>query len=254
MPYRFLFAFTLCLLLSSGTARADLAAGKEAFDKKNWSVAAQHLLPLAQEGDDGALLLFGKMYADGLGVPQDMKKAFDLFLRSAKKGNAEAMVSVAAFYGGDAQGVETNRKAALEWFRKAAEQNQSVAQFALGMALTGGDEKINLQADLVEAYKWLSLAGRDISLPLRMRNTSKKLARHIYDKALEIKDRPIAEEAVRTWKPKKWEDLSSTHIYWNVDTDQDVTAVPEEQPAPQDPETVPETIDEGETAPDDTGE
>lgn len=237
MRYKFLLAFTLCLFLSSSTAHASFEEGKAAFDQKNWPVATQYLLPLAQEEHAGALLLFGKMYADGLGVPQDAKKAFDLFLRSSKKGNTEAMVSVAAFYGSEGQGIETNRKAALEWFRKAAEQNQSVAQFALGMALAAGDERINLQADLVESYKWLSLAGRDMSLPLRMRNTANKLSRHIYDKQMEIKNRSTADTALREWKAKKWEDIASTHIYWNTETDQDVTDTPKESSDPQEPET-----------------
>lgn len=237
MRYKFLLAFALCLFLSTGTAHASFEEGKAAFDRKDWPVATQYLLPLAQEEHAGALLLFGKMYADGLGIPQDLKKAFDLFLRSAKKGNTEAMVSVAAFYGGDQTAVEPNKKAALEWFRKAAEQNHSVAQFALGMALTAGDKDVNLQANLIESYKWLSLAGRDDTLPLRIRRTSNKLARHIYDKEMEIKNRPIAEERLAKWRPKKWEDLASTHIYWNTDTDQDVVNTPVDQPDPQEPET-----------------
>lgn len=250
MLYRFLFAFTLCAFIFSGTARADFADGKEAFDQKNWSAAAQFLLPLAQEGDAGALLLFGKMYADGLGVPQDPGKAFDLFLRSAQKGNAEAMVSVAALYSGG-QGVEANKKAALEWFRKAAEQNNSVAQFAIGMALAAGDEKIGLQSNLIESYKWLSLAGQDTSLPLRMRSTSNKLAKHVYDKQMEIKNRSKADEALSNWKPKKWEDIAQTHIYWNTESSQDVTDAAEEQDAPalQEPEMIPDDTQD-ETAPD----
>jgi hypothetical protein len=250
MLYRFLLAFTLCVFISAGTARADFAAGKAAFDQKNWAAATQFLLPLAQEGDADALLLFGKMYADGLGVPQDPGKAFDLFLRSSQKGNAEAMVSVAALYSGG-QGVEANKKAALEWFRKAAELNNSVAQFAVGMALAAGDEKIGLQSDLVDSYKWLSLAGRDRDLPLRMRSTANKLAKHIYDKQMEIKNRPAADEALKNWKQKKWEDIAQTHIHWNTETGQDIVTVAPDQaaPSPQEPETVPDD-NQGETVPD----
>ncbi|TNE31061.1 MAG: sel1 repeat family protein [Alphaproteobacteria bacterium] len=250
MLYRFLLAFTLCVFISAGTARADFTAGKEAFDQKNWSAAAQFLLPLAQEGDAGALLLFGKMYADGLGVPQDPGKAFDLFLRSAQKGNAEAMVSVAALYSGG-QGVEANKKAALEWFRKAAEQDHSVAQFVLGMALAAGDEKIGLQSNLIEAYKWLSLAGQDTDLPLRMRSTANKLAKHVYDKQMEIKNRSKADEALSSWKTKKWEDIAHTHVHWNTDTGQNVTTATDEQttPSPQEPEVMPDDT-QGETLPD----
>jgi hypothetical protein len=59
------------------------------------------------------------MYHDGRGVPQDYKKTF-------------------------------------EWFTKAAEQGNALAQLALGFMYHDG---IGLPQDYVQAYKWFNLAA-----------------------------------------------------------------------------------------------
>jgi TPR repeat protein len=63
---------------------------------------------------------------------------------------------------------EKNLEEALKWWRKAAEQGQSSAQFNLAQALVEGKAA---PKDLVEAYKWFHLAAeqgdRDAG---RMRN------------------------------------------------------------------------------------
>ena len=56
----------------------------------------------------------------------------------------------------DGQGVATNYAEAVKWFRQAAEQNFSPAQYNLGVCYTlaRGVEK-----DVVEAAKWLRKAA-----------------------------------------------------------------------------------------------
>jgi len=242
MFYRILIAFTVCLLLSSGTAFASFEEGKAAYQKKDWGNTVRLLLPLARNNHDGALLIIGKMYADGQGVPADMKKAFDLFNRAAKLGNPEAMVSAAAFYSAG-EGVEKNMKAAFEWFRKAAEMNFSIAQFSLGIALAAGDEENDLKANLPESYKWLMLASRDPLLPPHIKRTAQKLARHARSEEMTPEQRLQGDQALRSWRQKTWEDISATSVYWSEDAASENT-----------PETTPETAPETppETAPDAT--
>lgn len=214
MRYKFLLAFTLCLFLSTGTAHAGFEEGQAAYNKKDWNNAVRFLLPLARNNHDGALVLFGKMYADGKGVPVDLEKAFELFNRAAKLGNPEAMVAVAALYSAG-KGTDKNMKAAFEWFRKAAELNYSLAQFSLGIALAAGDPDNGLQADLVESYKWLMLSSRDTFLPPKFKNTAEKLARHSRSKEMSSEQKIRGDHALRNWKPKTWEEVSATSVYWH---------------------------------------
>ena len=45
---------------------------------------------------------------------------------------------------------------AVKWFRKAAEQNDSVAQYDMGSCCVNGN---GTAKDYVEAYKWFNLAS-----------------------------------------------------------------------------------------------
>ncbi len=43
-----------------------------------------------------------------------------------------------------------------DWYRKAAEQNEAKAAYALGLCYADGD---GVPRDLVEAYEWLAIAA-----------------------------------------------------------------------------------------------
>ena len=71
------------------------------------------------------------MYYYGQGVKQDKKKAFELFLTEAQKGDKESMTVVGIMYvKGD--GVQKSETKALEWLKKSAEKDYEPAMSALG--------------------------------------------------------------------------------------------------------------------------
>ena len=92
----------------------------EAIDRGDYATALNISLPLAEQGDVHAQYNLGRMYGDGLGVPQDYAEA-------------------------------------VKWFRKAAEQGNAKAQNKLGLMYKEGR---GVSRDFVQAYMWLDLAAK----------------------------------------------------------------------------------------------
>ena len=111
----------LFLALSIPGARADIAAGQQAFDKGDYARAMSEWQSAADKGDAEGQLGLGKLYEFGLG---DLAQ---------------------------------NYKRADFWYRKSADQNNAEAQYRLALIwAVGGDD---FPPDLAEAYKWLVLAA-----------------------------------------------------------------------------------------------
>jgi len=113
----------LFLAASLTVARADIAAGQQAFDKADYARAMSEWQRAADKGDAEGQLGLGKLYEFGFG---DLAQ---------------------------------NYKRADFWYRKAADQNDAEAQYRLALIwAVGGDD---FPPDLAEAYKWLVLAAEN---------------------------------------------------------------------------------------------
>jgi TPR repeat protein len=103
---------------------ADVQSGWDAFEKGDYKGALAVWEPQAKKGDANLQLLVGSMYDYGQGVTKDKKEA-------------------------------------LKWYLMAAQQGSGRGQYAAGTLLgRGGD---GIQTNLVEAYKWLTLASRSLA-------------------------------------------------------------------------------------------
>lgn len=70
-------------------------------------------------------------YSQGAGVPQDFKKAFELFLEAANMGNASAQLYLGnAYYHG--HGTPVNQSEGIKWVTCAALQGHPAAIQWLG--------------------------------------------------------------------------------------------------------------------------
>ncbi|HYS49485.1 MAG TPA: tetratricopeptide repeat protein [Xanthobacteraceae bacterium] len=119
MIKRIVLGAVLVALASIGSAAAGpLQAGIAAFNRHDYTRAAQILLPLAAAGDPRAQTYMGFLYANGRGVVQ-------------------------------------NRIVASNWYRSAAEQGDPTAQYMLGLMYDRGH---GVPQDYVIAYTWLNLA------------------------------------------------------------------------------------------------
>ncbi|MGX9148167.1 caspase family protein [Mesorhizobium sp. 128a] len=85
----------------------------------------------------GAFHNMGNLYRKGLGVEQNLEKAFDLYLYAAERGHPEDQSNVGFMYmRGD--GVAKDYQKARFWFEKAAAQNWATAYDKLGLLYLNG--------------------------------------------------------------------------------------------------------------------
>ena len=90
--------WVLCIVFFSTFALADIEEARDAMEANKFDQAMQMLRPAANAGNADAEELIGIMYAMGLGVTQDDRRAFEWYLRSAMKGHAGAQSGVGWYY------------------------------------------------------------------------------------------------------------------------------------------------------------
>jgi len=116
--------------------------------------AVRWLRKAAEQGDPLAESLMGDSYSKGSGVSPDEKEATAWYRRAAEHGDGAAQETVGKRYFSGFT-VPPDHGEALRWFLKAAEQvGNTESQFHAGTMLADGD---GAPADLIEAYKWLSV-------------------------------------------------------------------------------------------------
>ena len=73
-----------------------------------------------QQGRPSAMTLLAHFYAEGIGVPQDLPKAFLLCSLAAEEGDATAQYNLGKMYE-TGSGTDANQELAAQWYRRAAE-------------------------------------------------------------------------------------------------------------------------------------
>jgi len=131
-------------------------AALDAYDQGDYSTAARFWAKLSRKGDAEAQFKLGMLYAQGLGVEKDARKAHELLLSAAEAGNPAAQYMVARDY---RYGIGTGRapKVALMWLREAADRDFAPAQIALGRLYLSGD---GVRRDLKQADYWFGMAEK----------------------------------------------------------------------------------------------
>ena len=100
------------------------------------------------------------MYAQGHGVPQDFKKAFEIFKKVADEGDADAQYNVGLLYL-SGQGVKKDSEEAAKYFGLATAQGQSDAEYNQALLyLYGKDE-----SDKRKAFKILQKLANNGFVP-----------------------------------------------------------------------------------------
>ena len=122
-------------------AAAEFADGQTAFNRGNYTEAANIWRPLAEDGDVWAQHSLGYLYDKGWGVDKDATQAIDWYREAAERGNPNSMINLGAMY---VKGEGTRRDIArgYTWFRLAALQGHSLATFnitSLEMEMTEAD-------------------------------------------------------------------------------------------------------------------
>ena len=111
----------------------------------------------AKRGDPHALLGLCRMYADGKGVKENDRLAFQYCMEAAKRGEVKAQKRLGVMYYKGA-GVARNVQQARVWFHQAALSDDPEALYYLGIAYMNG---IGGEKDLHQAHDLFAKAARE---------------------------------------------------------------------------------------------
>jgi TPR repeat protein len=111
-----------------------------AFDQGQYLTAKR----LAEEGvkrnEPQSFTLLGRLYAEGLGVSQDLLTAAKWYARADQLGDLQATFSLGLMFA-EGKGVKKDRQLAGELFEKAARTGHPLANYNLGLLFLTGDGK-----------------------------------------------------------------------------------------------------------------
>jgi uncharacterized protein len=139
--------------------------GEVAYEIGDSAKAVRIWTPLAEQGHDYAGLAghkIGRIYEDGLGVPQNYKEAMKWYRLVAEQGYGDAQQDVGRMYV-DGVGVKQDLKEGVKWYRLAAEQGLAEAQYMLGLMydpeLISDRTKAGIKRTMLYRYMWLNIAA-----------------------------------------------------------------------------------------------
>ncbi|HUL10074.1 MAG TPA: tetratricopeptide repeat protein [Candidatus Acidoferrum sp.] len=139
--------------LAAHSARADLDAGIAAFERRDCSTADRELRPVAEKGNALAQRLMGMLaFRCGIVIPSGYRPPEE---RAIAEGRADAAARLSFEYDWI---IATPRDpyGAVQWFAKAAANDDAVAQFVLASFL---DRGLVVAQDHAAAVTWLRRAA-----------------------------------------------------------------------------------------------
>lgn len=144
----------------------------------------------AAQGDASAQFRLASAYERGEGVARDRERAKVWYMRAAQQGHVGAMHNLAVILADG--GAAADYTAAAKWFAAAADHGLADSQFNLGILYQAG---LGVDRDMVEAFKWFSLAAAGGDQDAKTRAEQVRLQ-------LSEQQLAAAEQAIASWKPK----------------------------------------------------
>jgi uncharacterized protein len=120
---------------AANSAEPDLAFG--AYQRGYFLTAFGLATHGADAGDAKSMTLLGELYANGLGVPRDDKKAADWYKLAADRGDREAMFALAMFALNGRAGPR-DRQVSAKWLAAAAKLGEPLAAYDLALLYMEG--------------------------------------------------------------------------------------------------------------------
>ena len=140
----------------AGTLTVETARKVDAEKaEKLYVLAVPGLQKLMSEGNTDAMKLLGDLYLDGKGgLEQDYAKAMEYYLKAAEEDNADAQAQLGYMYQ-NALGVPADYAKAMEWNNRAAQQGNAQGQAQIGYLYQNG---LGVTQNLDEAGRWYTRA------------------------------------------------------------------------------------------------
>jgi TPR repeat protein len=133
---------------------------RKLFSRPQASDPEMALLP-TDDGDAEVQFGRGLKFASGKGAAQDYLQAAEWYRRAAEQNHSLAQFNLGIMYA-QGQGVACDPIQSRMWFDKAAQQGDAGAQFNLGDSCQRASLErmpVNASESRIEAYKWYCLAA-----------------------------------------------------------------------------------------------
>lgn len=167
-------AHNLALAMLAGEPRD----GDRDEDQIDFTAVLRYLKIGSDAGYPNSEYTLGKLYAEGVGVEADPRRAAELFLSASIKGFGRAQYNLGKIYR-DGVGMKADSGLSLFWFAEAAERGHPRAQDRMAHRRFAGE---GVPQDNIEALKWAILAaaqGIDSAQKLRFELTTSMNERQI---------------------------------------------------------------------------
>jgi hypothetical protein len=125
-------------------------AGVSAYEAKQYKEAYDLFVDSAAKADANAMVNLGVMAMQGKGCGRDIEAAKSWFAKAAERGNMHAMMSLAQIHEKGIDGTP-DAKGALQYYRAAADIGHVDAQFKAGMLLKEAGQKAEAMRYLITA-------------------------------------------------------------------------------------------------------
>ena len=140
---------------SNPGGQTRLGTAIKAMQSGDKDAARKDLLELAEEGSMAKYYL-GYMYQNGIGCKKDPKVAIDWYKKASDDEIIEAQNALAQMYR-VGEGTKKDINKAIQSYLKAANKDNWAAQANLGRIYANGE---GTPKDLILAFQWLSMADR----------------------------------------------------------------------------------------------
>jgi TPR repeat protein len=111
----------------------------------------------AERGDASAQVSLGIAYESGRGIAKDEAAAVQWFRKAAEQGNAAGQMHLARMYQQGRGGLPRDDVQAASWYRKAAQQGDATAEMSLAVMYNEG--RGGLAKDAAQAVYWTRKAA-----------------------------------------------------------------------------------------------
>ena len=136
-------------------ALSKYAKGMEFNNQQDYIKALPYIRTSAELGYAPAQNTLGAYYAEGYGVPQNVNIAIEWYLKAAKQNDDTSQYNLAHLYY-EGKLVEQNYSEAFKWYRKAAELGDAESQCKVGYFYRKG---LGTEVNYTEAVYWYTKAA-----------------------------------------------------------------------------------------------
>lgn len=103
----------------------------QCLDRKEYTKAFDYMKKGALEGNVGAQCNLGSFYAQGLGTPKNISAAIEWWKKAAEQGHAISMYYIATSYLDGNNGIPVDKATALYWLTKSSDYGNTEAKLTL---------------------------------------------------------------------------------------------------------------------------